>query len=66
MPATIDKIHYIETHLGGPQAAAKEAGVSRTSWYRWSTGLIDPEQSKDRRSLTIINLLYDKLRRSSQ
>jgi hypothetical protein len=58
---TLQKIKFIEEKLGSSKDAAAAAGVSEISWWRWSTGKIKPEESSDQRSITIINLLYEKL-----
>lgn len=58
---TLQKIKFIEKKLGSSKEAAAAAGVSEISWWRWSTGKVKPEETADKRSITIINLLYEKL-----
>lgn len=54
-----EKVKAIEKNVGRA-VAARMAGVSTNSWYRWASGLVKPEESKDGRTLALINLLYDK------
>lgn len=54
-----EKVKFIEKKYGRSNAA-RMAGVSSNSWYRWAAGLVVPEDSKDGRTLAIINLLYEK------
>lgn len=60
-----EKISFIELTLGGSEAAATAAGVSKNSWYRWATGRVDLVASKDKRSLKVIDLLWEKCKRES-
>ena len=48
------KMQEIEAALGGPVKAARAAGVSYVSWWRWSTGKVSPWNPE------LINLLWEK------
>jgi DNA-binding transcriptional regulator YiaG len=49
-------MRIIEQHVGSKGVAAKEAGVTATTWSRWRSGAIKP----DSRSLRILELLVEK------
>jgi hypothetical protein len=58
----LSKMKAIEKHAGNAQRAAALAGVTPTTWSRWSNRKVNPNGiNGDTRSMTIIDLLYEKI-----
>lgn len=47
------QMREIEKALGGPILAAREAGVTHVTWWRWRSGRVPPNK-------TLIALLHEK------
>lgn len=58
MDATKKQMKEIEVALGGPTQAAREAGVTHVTWWRWREGRVPPNAA-------LINLMHEKHRVSA-
>jgi len=63
----LEKMRVIEAHAGSKTQAAKLAGVTLNTWSRWANQRISPVgKNNDSRSLSIIELLFDKVTQAPQ